>query len=130
MDLARDELRERLDARASYRLRGNQARRREPRIEVLDDRERLPEDSAVVVERRNRRLRIQCAKLRRMMRRAGQAHADRFVRYAFEVQRDANAIRGRAAKERIETHASSARPARAPPRAARACRRRATYPKT
>src|SRR5688572_33076444 len=101
MDLARDELRERLDARASYRLGGNQARRREPRIEVLDDRERLPEDRAVIVERRDRRLRIQRAKLRYMVCAAGEVHRDRFVSDAFDVQCDADAICGRAAKERV-----------------------------
>ena len=104
MDLARDHLRERLHARALHGVERDQARLREARVEVLDDRERLQENRAVVVDHGNRAVRILRDEVGLTVIALRQIQRDRLVLDAFEIQRDPHAKRRRAAEEGVELH--------------------------
>ena len=76
-------------------------------IEILDDRRRLRQDFAVVEhERRHPALRIDCAVFRAVLLAAvlGQMNEDLLGRDALEVERNANAKRGRRAEVSVVLH--------------------------
>src|SRR5690606_19522457 len=58
VDVARDDLRDRLNTCPLDRRLRNEPGLREARVEILDDRERLREQEAVVLERRDEPLRV------------------------------------------------------------------------
>jgi hypothetical protein len=73
-------------------------------LEPLDDRRRLDQHAAAVVQRRHQALRLQLEIAGAAMCIAAQVDRHDLVGQAFEVQRDAQAVRGTAAEERVELH--------------------------
>ena len=107
MDVARDDLRRPRALRARDRIGGKQRRLRVRLVEILDDRERLHQDLAVIErERRHALLRIDRAEFLAPLPAAvaRQVHGGLLVGEVLQIERDADAIGGRRAEIAIEFH--------------------------
>src|SRR5690606_317143 len=103
MDIARDSERDRAHARTLERGIRQQRRLRIELVQVFDDRERLREHETVIrFDRRNQALRVHGEILGRPMLALCERLRNGLVRELLEVQRNAYAVSGRAAKQSVE----------------------------
>src|SRR5690606_40081148 len=87
MDIACDDLRERLHLRALERLVRDQLRLGEARVEILDDCERLRQHASVDLERGHETLRVQPTISGLIEDAVDEPHRHELVRAALEIQR-------------------------------------------
>ena len=105
MALAGDHQRQRADPGAAARVLRQQRRGRMGLFEIFDDRERLHQRGAVIVDQgRQRHLRIEVAELVGAVRVGVEIDIDGFGRKALEIERDANPQTRLRSPERKEFH--------------------------
>jgi len=106
MSQAIDDLRQLAHAGTARGIARHQRHRREALVEVFDDRHRLGQRNAVVLEGRHQAARIDLAVFLLALLAAvlEQVHRHRVVGQALQVQRDPHPVGCRAAEIRVELH--------------------------
>jgi hypothetical protein len=130
VDVAADDGRQRTHARTAVGVGRQQRRRGVAFLQPFDDRRRLDHHAVVELQRRHQALRVQRLVGGAEVLLGAQVDRHRLVGQAFQVERDAQPVRGAAAEEAVQLHAALTPPgrwsarSRPRPRCGRRARRR------